>query len=109
MSDTSGQKDTLARATEQYREILRLDPTDTDAALWLARLYRLQNDHDKAEQVLRTLLTRDPDNESGVEQLTQLLLDEGKSPEAIRAQAQRWGSTTGVHAAEAFHCVRDVR
>lgn len=83
MSDTSGQRDTLTRAAEQYREIMRLDPADTDAALWLARIYRLQNDHDKAEQVLRTLLAHEPENENAVEQLTQLLLDEGKSQEAI--------------------------
>jgi tetratricopeptide (TPR) repeat protein len=83
MNDTSGQRDTLARAAEQYREIMRLDPADTDAALWLARLYRLQNDHDKAEGVLRGLLAREPENENAVEQLTQLLLDEGKSQEAI--------------------------
>ena len=85
LSDTSaqGQRDTIARAIEQYREIVRLDSTDTDAALWLARLYRLENDQDKAESVLRTLLAREPANENGVEQLTQLLLDEGKSPEAI--------------------------
>jgi tetratricopeptide (TPR) repeat protein len=83
LSDTSGQRDTLAKATDQYREILRLDPTDSDAALWLARLYRLQNEHDKAEGVLRTLLAREPANENCVEQLTQLLLDEGKSEEAI--------------------------
>jgi tetratricopeptide (TPR) repeat protein len=85
LSDTSGQRDTLARAAEQYREILRLDPADSEAALWLARLYRLQNEHDHAEAVLRTLLAREPENESGVEQLTQLLLDEGKSKEAISA------------------------
>jgi len=83
LSDTSGQRDTLARATEQYKEIVRLDPTDPDAALWLARLYRLQNEHEKAETVLRGLLAREPENEKGVEQLTQLLLDEGKSQEAI--------------------------
>jgi tetratricopeptide (TPR) repeat protein len=83
MSDLSGQRDTLTRAAEQYREIMRLDPADTDAALWLARLYRLQNEHDKAEGVLRALLAREPENENGVEQLTQLLLDEGKSQEAI--------------------------
>ena len=83
LSDTSGQHDTLVRATEQYREILRLDPTDSDAALWLGRLYRLQNDNDKAEAVLRALLAREPENENGVEQLTQLLLDEGKSQEAV--------------------------
>ncbi|MBZ5699019.1 MAG: tetratricopeptide repeat protein [Acidobacteriia bacterium] len=83
LSDTSGQRDTLVRAAEQYREIMRLDPADTDAALWLARLYRLQNEHDKAEAVLRGLLAREPENENAVEQLTQLLLDEGKSQEAV--------------------------
>jgi tetratricopeptide (TPR) repeat protein len=83
LSNTSGQKDTLAHAADQYREILRIDPTDSDAALWLARLYRLQNESAKAEEVLRALLSREPANENGVEQLTQLLLDEGKSQEAI--------------------------
>jgi tetratricopeptide (TPR) repeat protein len=83
LSNTSGQRDTLAHAAEQYREILRLDPIDTDAALWLARLYRLQNEQDKAEAALRDLLAREPANENGVEQLTQLLLDEGKSQEAV--------------------------
>ena len=83
LSNTSGQRDTIAHAAEQYREILRLDPTDTDAALWLARLYRLQNEQDNAQAVLQALLAREPANENGVEQLTQLLLDEGKSQEAI--------------------------
>jgi tetratricopeptide (TPR) repeat protein len=83
LSNAAGQRDTLAHAAEQYREIHRLDPTDTDAALWLARLYRLQNEQDKAEAVLRELLGREPANENGVEQLTQLLLDEGKSQEAV--------------------------
>ncbi len=83
LSDTSGQHDTLVRAAEQYREILRLDPTDSDAALWLGRLYRLQNHNDKAEAVLRALLAREPENENGVEQMTQLLLDQGKSQEAV--------------------------
>lgn len=83
LSNTAGQRDTLAHATDQYREIVRLDPTDNDAPLWLARLYRLQNETDKAETVLRGLLAREPANEGAVEQLTQLLLDEGKSQEGI--------------------------
>src|ERR1700722_7617277 len=83
LSNTAGQRDTLAHAAEQYREIVRLDPTDIDAALWLARLYRLENEQEKAEAVLQALLAREPANENGVEQLTQLLLDEGKSQEAI--------------------------
>ena len=83
LSNTSGQRDTIARAVDQYREIIRLDPSDSEAQLWLARLYRLQNEQEKAETVLRALLAREPANESGVEQLTQLLLDEGKSQEAV--------------------------
>jgi LmbE family N-acetylglucosaminyl deacetylase len=32
-----------------------------------------------------------------------------RSPEALRAIAQRWGSLAGLAAAEAFHCIRDIR
>jgi tetratricopeptide (TPR) repeat protein len=83
LSSGSGQSETVGRAIEQYREIHRLDPADTESALWLARLYRLKNEHDKAEQVLKSILKTDPENELAVEQLTQLLMDEGKSAEAV--------------------------
>ncbi|HXN23758.1 MAG TPA: tetratricopeptide repeat protein [Candidatus Dormibacteraeota bacterium] len=83
LSSVSGQSDSVVKALEQYNEILRIDPSDTEAALWLAKLYRLQNDREKAKRALRALLQRDPENEAGIEQLTQLLLDEGKSSDAI--------------------------
>jgi Flp pilus assembly protein TadD len=82
-SGNGGQSEMVQRAIEQYREIYKLDPTDSESALWLARLYRLHNDHDKAEAVLRSMLKDDPENEAAIEQLTQLLLDEGKSAEAV--------------------------
>ena len=81
--EASGQSETVNRAIEQFKEVVRLDPNDTESVLWLARLYRLENQHDKAEEVLRSLIKNDADNEAGLEQLTQLLLDEGKSGEAI--------------------------
>jgi len=59
----NGQSETANKAIEQFREINRLDPTDTESALWLARLYRLKNEHDKSEQVLRGILKTDPENE----------------------------------------------
>ena len=83
ISSGNGQSEMVTRAIEQYREIHRLDPTDAESALWLARLYRLKNEHDKAEEVLRSILKNDPENEAAVEQLTQLLMDEGKAPEAV--------------------------
>lgn len=82
-AESAGQSETVNRAIEQFKEVVRLDPSDSESALWLARLYRLQNKHEKAEEVLRELLKNDADNEAGVEQLTQLLLDQGKSGEAI--------------------------
>ena len=78
-----GQSEVAGKAIEQYEQIYRLDPSDTESALWLSRLYRLRNEHDKAESVLRTILKEDPENEPAVEQLTQLLLDQGKSAEAV--------------------------
>jgi tetratricopeptide (TPR) repeat protein len=78
-----GQSEVAGKAIEQYKEIYRLDPSDTESALWLTRLYRLRNEHDQAEAVLRGILKDDPENEPAVEQLTQLLLDQGKSAEAV--------------------------
>jgi tetratricopeptide (TPR) repeat protein len=83
LSAGNGQSEVAGKAIEQYKEIFRLDPSDTESALWLARLYRLRNEHDKAGDVLRGILKDDPENESAVEQLTQLLLDEGKASEAV--------------------------
>lgn len=83
VSSGNGQSELVGRAIEQYREIYRLDPGDAESALWLARLYRLKNEHEKAEQVLRSMLQNDPENEPAVEQLTQLLMDEGKAAEAV--------------------------
>jgi tetratricopeptide (TPR) repeat protein len=84
LSAGTGQSEIAGKAIEQYQEIRRLDPSDTESGLWLARLYRLRNQHEKAEEVLRGILKDDPDNEAAVEQVTQLLLDEGKSDEAIK-------------------------
>ncbi|HKV26180.1 MAG TPA: tetratricopeptide repeat protein [Candidatus Acidoferrum sp.] len=80
---STAQSDMAERAIEQYKEVYRLDPTDSESALWLARLYRLRNEHDKAEAVLNSVLKTDPENEAAVEQLTQLLLDEGKNDQAV--------------------------
>jgi tetratricopeptide (TPR) repeat protein len=78
------QTEMVAKAINEYAEVHRLDPSDQESSLWLARLYRLHNDPDKAEQVLRKMLQDDPANEAAAEQLTQLLLDENKADEAIQ-------------------------
>jgi tetratricopeptide (TPR) repeat protein len=78
------QSETVAKAIAEYAQVHRLDPSDQEASLWLARLYRLHNEPDKAELVLRKMLDDDPGNEAAAEQLTQLLLDENKADDAIK-------------------------
>ena len=90
----SAQRDTIDKAIEQFREILRLDPKDGQSALWLARLYRFENEHDKAEETLRTILNRDPQNEGALEQMSQLMMDEGRTPEAIELLTKAASMTT---------------
>src|ERR1700689_3182837 len=83
MSAGDLQKENLAKAVEQFQAILRIQPDDTYSALWLARLYRFENHHDEAEKVLRGILENDSGNCPALEQLSQLLVDEGRSQEAI--------------------------
>jgi len=82
------QQENLTKAIEQFQAILKLDPRDTYSSLWLARLYRFENKHEDAEQVLRGVVRQEPDNEPALEQLGQLLIDEGRSQEAVDLLAQ---------------------
>jgi tetratricopeptide (TPR) repeat protein len=83
MNAGAAQQENLARAVEQFQAILKIDPDDTFSALWLARLYRFENRHDDAEKVLRGVLQHDSENGPALEQLSQLLVDEGRSQDAI--------------------------
>lgn len=73
----------ITQAIEQFQAILKIQPDDTYSALWLARLYRFENHHSDAEKILRQVLQQDSDNGAALEQLSQLLVDEGRSQEAI--------------------------
>lgn len=86
LSDQSAgdaQQKALTNAVQQFEAVLQLAPNDTYSALWLARLYGFENQPDQAEKVLRGVLQRDSENEPALEQLSQLLIDEGRAPEAI--------------------------
>ncbi|HVB85301.1 MAG TPA: tetratricopeptide repeat protein [Candidatus Dormibacteraeota bacterium] len=79
----ASQQEYLTKAVQQFEAVLQLDPKDTYSALWLARLYGFENQPEQAEKVLRGVLQRDSQNEPALEQLSQLLMDEGRAPEAI--------------------------
>ena len=88
------QEENLARAVEQFQAILKVQPDDAFSALWLARLYRFENRHDEAEKVLRGVLNHDADNGQALEQLSQLLVDEGRSQDAIDLLEKAAGDTS---------------
>src|SRR5271163_4816933 len=88
------QKETLEKAIAQFQEILKIQPDDVYSGLWLARLYRFENKHSEAETVLRGLLARDPGNGPALEQLSQLLMDEGRSQEAVTLLSDAAGNSS---------------
>jgi tetratricopeptide (TPR) repeat protein len=88
MSTGEVQKTSIDKAIAQFEAILTLQPNDSYSALWLARLYRFENEHGEAEKVLRSVLQHEPDNEQALEQLSQLLMDEGRSQEAVTLLSQ---------------------
>jgi tetratricopeptide (TPR) repeat protein len=88
MSAGEVQKDSIDKAIAQFQAILALQPSDSYSGLWLARLYRFENQHGEAEKVLRGILQHEPDNEQALEQLSQLLMDEGRSQEAVDLLSQ---------------------
>lgn len=82
-TDNDTQKRTIASAVEQLEAVQKLDPSDVESQLWLARLYGFQNQPQKAEAQLRGILSRSPDSEGALEQLSQLYLEEGRPQDAI--------------------------
>jgi tetratricopeptide (TPR) repeat protein len=94
MGAGEAQKENLDKAVEQFQAILKVQPDDTYSSLWLARLYRFENKHDEAEKVLRATVNRDPSNGAALEQLSQLLVDEGRSQEAITLLTQAAGDSS---------------
>ncbi|HXA56542.1 MAG TPA: tetratricopeptide repeat protein [Candidatus Acidoferrum sp.] len=88
ITDANAQASQVQKATSEWQAILKIAPDDPEAGLWLSRLYRAQNRPDDAEKVLRNVLQKSPDDGDALEQLSQLLIDEGRSQEAIALLAQ---------------------
>src|SRR5207248_3286802 len=87
---TSGQssgQNVLKLAIEQYEEIVKLDTDPSnlvDDHLLLGRLYRLNNDLQKAESEFKTAAKLQPDSEEAVTTLAYLYNEEGDGARAIQ-------------------------
>ena len=96
----------LARAVEQYREVVRLRPTDGQSLLNLAGLYGQLQQHEQAAQAWEMYLALDPGNfEAHIQRGTHLLLA-GKSDEA--AEAMRTALQLQPGSARAYQILGDI-
>src|SRR4030081_3527853 len=85
MQAGSGSESVLELAIDNYEQIIRLQPDSMDDLLLLGRLYRLNNDLQKAESEFKTAVKLQPDSEEAVTTLAYLYNEEGDSPRAAEA------------------------
>jgi tetratricopeptide (TPR) repeat protein len=84
MQAGSGSESVLKLAIEQYEQIVRLQSDSMDDHLLLGRLYRLNNDLQKAEAEFKTAVKLQPDSEEAVTTLAYLYNELGDTARAAQ-------------------------
>jgi tetratricopeptide (TPR) repeat protein len=84
MQAGGGSESVLKLAIEQYEQIVRLQPDSMDDHLLLGRLYRLNNDLQKAESEFKTAVKLQPDSEEAVTTLAYLYNELGDTARAAQ-------------------------
>ncbi len=82
MQAGSGSESVLKLAIEQYEQIVRLQSDSMDDHLLLGRLYRLNNDLQKAESEFKTAVKLQPDSEEAITTLAYLYNELGDTARA---------------------------
>src|SRR5215468_5184389 len=75
--------ETINSAIHEFEEIIRIDPTERQSFLMLARLYQIKGDRDKATEIYKKFLGIEPGSEEGVTALAKLHMDAGNYKEAV--------------------------
>jgi tetratricopeptide (TPR) repeat protein len=76
-------KENLGKAIEHMEALTRLEPSDTDSWQVLGRLYKMNNQDQKAEEAFKKVLNVDPDSKSGLSSLAQLYFEQGDYAGAV--------------------------
>src|SRR6202795_363227 len=92
-SNNSSGGNVLKLAIEQYEQIVKIEPKNVDDRLLLGRLYRLNNDLQKAELEFKTAVKLQPDSEEAVTTLPYLYNEEVDATRAV--QVLRAGRRNG--------------
>ncbi len=81
---SKGFADNYKKAATYFEKALDLDPTYSQAALYLGRTYNALFEEDKAEQYFRKAVEIDPDYVEAHSSFAGMLMDTGNTDEAIR-------------------------
>jgi len=73
----------LEKTISEFETVHRLDPGDAETALMLGRLYKADNQPQKAEALFEKILSKNPDSRNVLVNLTQLYYDQGKYDKVI--------------------------
>ncbi|MFZ0798074.1 MAG: tetratricopeptide repeat protein [Terriglobales bacterium] len=84
MQAGNGSESVLKLAIEQYEQIVRLQPDSMDDHLLLGRLFRLNNDLQKAESEFKIAVKLQPDSEEAVTTLAYLYNELGDTTRAAQ-------------------------
>ena len=76
-------KQNLRKAIEHLEAVTRLDPSDSGAFVLLGRLYKANNQNEKAEETFKKVLNSDPGSRGALYNLAEVYIDQGDNPEAI--------------------------
>ena len=76
-------KESLIKAILHFEALSRLNPKDIDNDMKLGRLYRLNNQGDKAEEVFKKILESSPDSKAALDGLAQLYFDHGDFDQVV--------------------------
>jgi tetratricopeptide (TPR) repeat protein len=74
--------DMVNNAIHEFEEIVRIDPTEQQSLVMLARLYSIKGDRNKAADIYKQILGAEPDSEEAVSALAKLHMDAGDYKEA---------------------------
>ena len=88
VEEAAFKKARLAEAEAAYEKAGKLQPADEDAAAALAAVYSLEDKHDAAAQVWKSLIEREPKNAGFQLQLALATRQAGRSDEAAKYLAQ---------------------
>jgi len=76
-------KDALTKAIEHMEALSRLEPSDTETWEGLGRLYKLNNQPEKAQEAFKKVLNVDPDSKEGLSSLAQIYFEQGDYAGAV--------------------------